>query len=96
MDMIAIAIKAMGIDPAQVMGQLENLGRAFDHLGRSAARQEEALARIESSQMAIMTELGLAVPPPTDEQAEMIAAESRRHADQFGGLMSDHMAIAHE
>lgn len=87
MDMLSLAVKAMGIDPMAIMQQAEGLGRAFDLIGRSCERQEHALARIEASQLAIMTELGLAVPPPTEEQAALIAAESRKHAAQFGGLL---------
>lgn len=86
-DMLGVAFKAMGVDPVLMMGMAENLGRSFELIAKSCERQELALERIEASQLAIMTELGLAVPPPTDEQAELIARESLRHADQFGGLL---------
>lgn len=89
MDMLSLAVKAMGIDPGAIMAQAEGLGKAFDLIGRSCERLEQGLARLEAGQLAIMTEMGLYVPPPTAEQAELIARESRRHAEQFGGLILD-------
>lgn len=89
MDMLALAVKAMGIDPLAIMAQAEGLGRAFDVIGQSCARLELAVARLEAGQLAMMTEMGLYVPPPTEEQAALIALESRRHAEQFGGLVID-------
>ena len=94
-DMIGLAIKAMGIDPKAILSTADSLGRAFGVIGESCQRQEAALARLEASQLAIMAHLGLTVPPPTDEQADIIAAESRRYGDQFGGLLEHEGASEH-
>jgi hypothetical protein len=50
--------------------------------------QEEALTRlaaIQAAQESMMAAMGLYVPPPTGEVAALIADESRRHVDRFGG-----------
>lgn len=85
MDMLGLALKGMGFDPSAIIEQARQIGTAFGQLNENDLRLFEQLQRIEANQLSIMTHLGLYVPPPSAEVAEMIAIESRKHIDAHGG-----------
>jgi hypothetical protein len=80
MDMIGLALKSMGVDPSIVLKQAIEIGAAFQKL----AAQLDA---IQANQEAIMTHLGLSVPPPAGAVLDLIALESRRITDAYGGAV---------
>lgn len=88
-DMLGVMLRGLGVDPQAIMDQAAGLSVAFNKL---ASMQEEALAQlatVRAGQDAIMAAMGLYVAPPTGAVAALIADESRRHIDQFGGDVTD-------
>jgi hypothetical protein len=78
MDMIALALKGMGIDPAVIVEQAQKLGEAFVLINSK-------LDTIIANQTAIMTSMGLMAPPPSDEVVALIAVESQKYLEAHGG-----------
>lgn len=72
MDMLQMMLRGMGVDPAEIMRLGESIGGAF---ARLEATQREMLA----NQHAVMTAMGLEVPPPDDETLLLIAAKSNEY-----------------
>lgn len=73
-DMMGLALKGMGFDPAALFAQAELMGKAF-------ARMAATVDRIEAQQLAIMAALGLTVPEPAGEMLTLIEDESRKLLD---------------
>jgi hypothetical protein len=76
MDMLGMTLRSMGFDPEVVMGQFKSLGEAFHQLGVRLEGIEARLTQIEQSQIALLTHLGLFVPPSL-EIMTLIEAESQ-------------------
>jgi hypothetical protein len=76
MDMIGMTLRSMGFDPEVVLGQFKALGEAFTQLGVRLEGIEARLTQIEQSQIALLTHLGLFVPPSL-EMMTLIEAESK-------------------
>jgi hypothetical protein len=81
MDMLGMTLRAMGVDPNALFGQAMQLGNAFEKLISGQEAFAAQLDRIEANQHAIMTAMGIMVPPPSEAMALIIAAESRRFMD---------------
>lgn len=79
MDMFAMALRGMGIDPDVVMTQAAGIGKAFERLLSGQAVMMAKLDAIESNQLAIMAALGLPLPEPGADIQRLIEAESVRH-----------------
>jgi hypothetical protein len=88
MDMIGMTLRSMGFDPEVVLGQFKALGEAFTQLGVRLEGIEARLTQIEQSQIALLTHLGLFVPPSL-EMMTLIEAESKSVLDRNGGAASD-------
>lgn len=71
MEMVKAMLSAIGVDPDLLLGQAAEIGAAFRRL-------DVKMGEILTNQHTIMAHLGLEIPPPTPEQAAMIAAESQR------------------
>ena len=89
---MTILLKGMGIDAEKVMGQAAALGAAFERIARTQDAIATQLLDLADNQIAIMTHLGMMVPPPTGQALEVIAAESARYVAQHGGLSADELA----
>ena len=64
--MIAMLAKSLGIDFNAITGQAQQIGEVFTAL-------HDALARVESNQLVIMSHLGCYVPPVTPATEAMVA-----------------------
>lgn len=85
MDMLALTLKAMGVDPALLFGQAQALGAAFERIAEQQGETLKQLEEVRRSQDAIMSAMGLYVAPPEGEIAALIAIESQKVLDQHGG-----------
>jgi hypothetical protein len=74
LDMLTLAIKAMGVDPGEVFGQAARVGEAFERIAAT-------LERLEAGQTAMMVAMGLAAPNPDAAMLTLIADQSRRFTD---------------
>jgi hypothetical protein len=91
-DMLGVMLRGLGVDPQAIMEQAAGLGAAFVEL---TAMQKETLLKLEvirstqeamrANQEAMLAAMGLSVAPPSEEVAALIAIESRRHMERFGG-----------
>jgi hypothetical protein len=71
MEMLKYALQALGVDPDVLLGQAAEIGAAFGRLDRKCQD-------ILINQHTLMAHFGLEIPPPTEEQAALIAAESAK------------------
>lgn len=78
MEMLKYALQALGVDPDILLGQAAEIGAAFARLDR---RCQEIL----TNQHTIMAHLGLEIPPPSAEQAALIAQESQKLITRLSG-----------
>ena len=85
MDMITLALKGLGIDPAAVMGQAAALGEAFERLASGQDRLGVQLATVQASLDTISAAMGLYVAPPSGAIAALIEAESVKIVEAGGG-----------
>lgn len=88
-DLMGLLMKAGGLDMGALLVQASALGETF---ARIAANQEmllQVMVEQREGQLAIMTAMGLYVPPPTGEQADIIALETKRYIESLnvGGLL---------
>ena len=79
MEMLKTLLAMTGIDPEQLLMQAQAIGEGF-------VRLEQKIDVITANQHTIMVQLGLEIPPPSDEQAALIAAESEKVLAPYGGL----------
>lgn len=80
LDMMGMMLRGMGIDADAILQQAAGLGAAFE-------RMNAQLDAIRAGQDAIMAAMGLYVAPPEGDVAALIAAESIRHLDRYGGAV---------
>jgi hypothetical protein len=80
-DMLTLTLKAMGIDPTAVLSQALAVGASLQAIVDRQGELLAAVAELQASQHAMMTAMGLTVPPPTAEITALIAAESQRYID---------------
>jgi hypothetical protein len=85
MDMLQMTLRAMGIEPDLLTGTAMKLGAAFESIVADQAVILAKLDELRSGQIAIMAGMGLDIPAPTGSEAELIALESQRLMDSYGG-----------
>ncbi len=89
MDMIAMTLKAMGLDPVQMVQQGTALVSAFEAIRRTQYELIARLEQIDRQQTAIMASMGLYVPVPDGETKALIEAGSKAWIDSHGGPVPD-------
>lgn len=94
MDMMALALKSMGIDGEALMGQAKLIGTTFQTIADRLTALDAAAVRIEANQHAVMGHMGLYVPPPSGDALVMIDAESAAYARRAEEAAQD--AFSHE
>jgi hypothetical protein len=92
MDMLQMTLRAMGIEPDVLTGTAMKLGAAFESIVADQAVIMGKLDELRAGQIAIMAGMGLDIPAPTGNEAELIAIESRRLMDAYGGPVLIEMA----
>ena len=77
-EMIAVMLKAMGVDPSAVMAQAQQLNIAFQAMAERQSAIAAQLTALQAGQDAIAAAMGIYVPPPSPEYLAIIDRESAR------------------
>lgn len=84
-DMMTLAMKAMGFDPAQLTAQAGAIGATFAQLQREQTESLQLLRTLQAQQTALMGHLGMTIPPMDDETAAYVAEQTQQALAPYGG-----------